>query len=457
MDGNTQRGAGSVQSLDATLAAVEGLGRELNAVTSVMGDRARMLAHKSAQRPSGEPPRSLEGVPFAVKDVIDVAGFPTTMGSKVSSGPEPSATAPAVHLLERAGAIPVAKTNCHEYSNGILGEESAFGRVVNPVDPALCTGGSSSGSAALVAAGVVPLALGTDTAGSVRVPAVCQRVIGFKPTFGAVSTEGVFPLSPSFDTVGLFAKEIPLITTAFVAITEAGNGTGVVSGTGARAGSDAGSGVGGGSVPAAAESPAYDGVTVDTGLVDTAGESADGVRGWVGRHLSAASTTSAIAEDLLRMVGDGLELYDVICRYEIYVLHEQFMDEQGDLYQPGVWAKIMSGQTITEAEYRSRVAALEDLRVSAVSIFDEVDFIISPAIEAKVIRWDEIGPDSAAKFMRYSLPFNVLGWPAVTLPVGSPSDTGGTAGPGVVPKPQSVQIIGAPGSDLRLLDFAAGI
>lgn len=469
VDVNTQRGPGSARSLDETFAAVEGIGRELNAVTSAMGDRARMLALKSAERSSaGESPRSLEGVPFAVKDVIDVAGFPTTMGSKVSSGPEPSTTAPVVHLLERAGAIPVAKTNCHEYSYGILGEESAFGRVVNPVDPALCTGGSSSGPAALVAAGVVPLALGTDTAGSVRVPAACQGIIGFKPTFGAVPTEGVFPLSPSFDTVGLFARKIPLITTAFAALTEVGTGfgAGTGAGTGAESGAGTGtgadSGAGAGSEPEAGGSPAHDAVTgdtvtVDTGLLKSAGAAADGVRTWVERHLSEVSTTSAISEDLLRTVGEGLELYDVIRRYEAYVLHERFMDEQGELYQPGVWAKIMSGQTITEADYRSRVAALEDLRASAVSIFDEVDFIITPAIEGDVIRWDEIGPDSAANFMRYALPFNVLGWPAVTLPVGSPSEAGGAAGSGAGPKPESVQIIGAPHTDLRLLDFAAGI
>ncbi|WP_166969302.1 amidase [Brevibacterium atlanticum] len=447
MDETTRRGAASAQDLDETIAAVEGIGRELNAVTSVMGDRARTLARRSAERTAaGEPPRRLEGVPFAIKDVIDVAGFPTTMGSRVSSGPEPSVTAPVVHLLERAGAIPVAKTNCQEYSYGILGDESAFGRVINPIDPALCTGGSSSGSAALVASGVVPLAVGTDTAGSVRVPAACQSVFGFKPTFGAISTEGVFPLSPSFDTVGLFAREIPLIAAAFDAI--AGRGS-----VGADSGAEAEVG----------EAASRATITVDTGLLDSAGVFADDGRGWVRenltegrlnptemrRHRGEIRTTSAISDDLLTVIDEGLAVYDIVRRYEAFVLHEQYLDEQGEAYQPGVWAKILSGQSIAEAEYRSQVAALEEFRASAVSFFDEVDFIVTPAIEGDVIRWDEIDDGSAAKFMCCSLPFNVLGWPAVTLPV--------RREPGVGRPPVSVQIVGPPHEDRALLEFAAGL
>ncbi|AZL08059.1 amidase [Brevibacterium aurantiacum] len=434
---------GSMQSLEQTLAAVEGIGRDLNAVTSVMGDRARTLEKKSAERAAaGEEARALEGIPFAVKDVIDVAGFPTTMGSNVSSGPDPSASAPVVSLLERAGALPVVKTNCQEYSYGILGDESAFGRVINPVDPALCTGGSSSGSAALVAAGVVPLALGTDTAGSVRVPAACQGVIGFKPTFGTVSAEGVFPLSPSFDTVGLFARDLPLLTAAFR----------VISGNGADASP---------AVSSPAETP-----RIDLSLLNAADESAAGVRAWASEHLSGsgkATTTSANVDYLTELIERGIDFYDIVRRYEAYVLHKQFLDDQGEQYQPGVWAKILSGQNITEAEYQSNVASLEELRATAESFFDDVDFIITPAMDGEVAAWDELGPESAAKFMRYSLPFNVLGWPAVTLPIGATVGeaqsrmAAGADSPGSAKqaKPESVQIVGPPRSDEKLLEFVS--
>lgn len=435
---------GSGVSLEHTLAAVEGIGRELNAVTSTMGDRARTLARKSAQRvAAGESVRSLEGVPFAVKDVIDVAGFPTTMGSKVSSGPDPSTTSPVVSLLEGAGALPVAKTNCQEYSYGILGDESAFGRVVNPIDPRLCTGGSSSGSAALVAAGVVSLALGTDTAGSVRVPAACQGVIGFKPTFGTVPTEGVFPLSPSFDTVGLFARDLALIADAFTVTSRDQGRTFDARGASTRAGTP----------------------TVDLSLLNTADESSAQALTWVERHLgrsALASATSANFERLTELIDRGIDFYDIVRRYEAYVLHKQFLDHQGEQYQPGVWAKILAGQDITEAAYQSNVASLEELRAAAASCFDDVDFIITPAIDGEVTAWDELGPGSAAKFMRYSLPFNVLGWPAVTLPIGAVFDrsswkTHCDSPSGAAPqaKPASVQIVGAPDSDEKLLEFVA--
>ena len=455
-----------MQSLEQTLAAVEGIGRDLNAVTSVMGDRARMLERKSVERTSaGDAARSLEGVPFAVKDVIDVAGIPTTMGSNVSSGPDPSTSAPVVSFLERAGALPVTKTNCQEYSYGILGDESAFGRVINPIDPALCTGGSSSGSAALVAAGVVPLALGTDTAGSVRVPAACQGVIGFKPTFGTVPVEGVFPLSPSFDTVGLFAHDLPVLTAAFRAISESGAGTATATATAASSAASA---------PTPAKTP-----TVDLSLLNRADESSAGVLTWAEKRLgdsALASAASANFDYLTELIERGIAFYDIIRRYEAYVLHKQFLDAQGEQYQPGVWAKILSGQDITEAEYQSNVASLEELRAAAESFFDDVDFIITPAMDGDVTAWDDLGPESAAKFMRYSLPFNVLGWPAVTLPIGAVFDSS-TSGAGAVSgtdtdtdtdtdtasatssraKPTSVQFVGAPHNDEKLLEFVAGL
>lgn len=425
-----------MQSLEQTLADIEGIGREFNAVTSVMSDHARTLERKSAERAvAGEPKRLLEGVPFAVKDVIDVAGFPTTMGSNVSSGPDPSTSAPVVSLLEKAGALPVVKTNCQEFSYGILGDESAFGRVINPIDPTLCTGGSSSGSAALVAAGVVPLALGTDTAGSVRVPAACQGVIGFKPTFGMVPVEGVFPLSPSFDTVGLFARDLPLLTAAFAVIS--GNGP---------------------SQAPTASSPAQAPI-VDLSLLNPTDESSAEIQTWVQQHLGDSTIASATSENsdfLPELVGQGIDLYDIVRRYEAYVLHKQFLDHQGEHYQPSVWAKILSGQDITEAEYQSNVVALEELRASAESFFDDVDFIITPAMGGDVIAWDELGPDSAATFMRYSLPFNVLGWPAVTLPIGAV--VGGDETASTRPaRPESVQIVGSPHSDEKLLAFVSGL
>ena len=411
--------------MEEIIAEVESAGTRFNAVTAVTDGRAKELARQSAERlAGGEPRRQLEGMPFAVKDVIDLAGYPTTMGSAVRSDSAVTTSALVVSRLEDAGAIPVAKTNCQEYSYGILGDESAFGRVINPIDPDLCTAGSSSGSAAMVAADAVPLALGTDTAGSVRVPAACQGVLGFKPSFGAVPVEGVFPLSPAFDTVGLFAADLGLLSVAFDVIAGTESQTEHIGG--------------------AAES----GKTIDLSLL---GASADrDVQDQVTDRVCAVpnlAVTSTNGPALLELIDECAPIYDFVRRYEAFEIHRELIAGGADDYQPGVRAKILFGQNLTGEEYRENLDALARLRTRAVKVFDSADFLLTPAIDGPVIRWEDIVTDSAAKFMHYSMPFNVLGWPALTIPV-----AGGIESQEL---PESVQLVGPPGSDRALLSFAA--
>lgn len=143
---------------------------------------------------------------FGVKDIVYTKGLRTTMGSKLYEGFVPSFDAPAVSALKRAGGVVVFKTNTHELASGATNTSSIFGPARNPHDPSRITGGSSGGSAGAVAAGLVELAVGTDTAGSVRIPASLCGVFGFKPTYGKLSLRGVLPLSPTFDTVGFLAS-----------------------------------------------------------------------------------------------------------------------------------------------------------------------------------------------------------------------------------------------------------
>lgn len=155
----------------------------------------------------------LAGVPIAVKDLIDHAGRTTTAGSAFYRH-EPDTTAPALVRLEEEGAVVIGRTGLHEFAFGFSSENPWFGPVRNPWNPAFSPGGSSGGSAAAVAAGTVPIALGTDTGGSVRVPAALCGIYGLKVTHGLIPLDGVFPLVPSLDTVGALAATLEDLETA---------------------------------------------------------------------------------------------------------------------------------------------------------------------------------------------------------------------------------------------------
>lgn len=197
---------GALRAVELTEAALERIAEREPAVQAwawLDGDHAlRQAAALDAHRASGRPLGPLHGLPVALKDVIDTAGMPTENGTAVDAGRVPRQDAWVVSRLRAAGAIVMGKT---------VTAELAFmhpGRTRNPHDPARTPGGSSSGSAAAVAAGMVPLALGTQTAGSVIRPAAFCGVVGYKPTFGAIPRGGVLMQSPTLDTLGVFAREV---------------------------------------------------------------------------------------------------------------------------------------------------------------------------------------------------------------------------------------------------------
>jgi allophanate hydrolase len=166
-----------------------------------------ILARAAALEAEGPRGRPLWGVPFAVKDNIDAAGLPTTAGCPGYSY-APAESAPAVQRLLDAGAVLIGKTNLDQFATGLVGVRSPYGVPRNVFDPARVPGGSSSGSAVAVAAGIVPFALGTDTAGSGRVPAMFGNIVGLKPTIGSVSARGMVPACRSIDTISVFARSV---------------------------------------------------------------------------------------------------------------------------------------------------------------------------------------------------------------------------------------------------------
>lgn len=194
---------GPREAVDASLARIEALDGELNSFISVRGEEA--LAEADALGRSSER-GPLHGIPVAVKDVIDVAGAVTTAASKILAGNVASRDAEVVRRLRAAGAIVVGKLNTHEFAYGALTTSPHFGPARNPWAPDRVCGGSSGGSGAAAAAGLVPGTLGTDTAGSIRIPACFCGVTGLRPSTGLVSNRGVFPVAWSFDTVGPIAR-----------------------------------------------------------------------------------------------------------------------------------------------------------------------------------------------------------------------------------------------------------
>jgi Asp-tRNA(Asn)/Glu-tRNA(Gln) amidotransferase A subunit family amidase len=171
------------------------------------------------QQPVGAGP--LHGTRLLVKDLIDTAGIRTTYGSKIYSDHVPSRTAPAVERLVAAGAVIVGKANLHEFAWGVTSQNPWYGTVQNPTRPGRTAGGSSGGNAAALVAGLCDLGLATDTGCSIRLPAACCDVVGLKPSWGRIPTEGVFPLVPSFDTVGPMARTVEEVALAWSVLADA--------------------------------------------------------------------------------------------------------------------------------------------------------------------------------------------------------------------------------------------
>jgi Asp-tRNA(Asn)/Glu-tRNA(Gln) amidotransferase A subunit family amidase len=375
-------------------------------------------------------PGPLSGIPVAVKDLIDVAGLPTRCGSAVLADAAPAAAdAPVVARLRAAGAVVVAKTHTHEFAYGATGDVAAEGPCRNPHDPQRITGGSSSGSAAAVAAGLVPLALGTDTGCSVRTPAALCGVVGLKPARAALPTTGVFPLSETCDHVGLLGRDVTMVSLAFGALT-------------------------GRSVdPSAPVSGAVVGRPTDPYWLVHDPE----ITAAVQRAAAALATAGAGVRDIrLPGIDELAATYPVLVGAEAYATHARWLAERPGDYQPATVARLRVAAAHTAADYvtarrtRRRLAAELTARLAA----EEVDLLLLPTtpLRATAIGAEFVdAPDGTRVAVRpallsLTLPFNLLGWPAVSVPA-----------PGVPGLPAGIQVVAVRGGEQAALAAAARI
>jgi len=198
--------------------------QHLNAFITVLDDSALDQARDADRELArGERRGALHGIPISIKDLIDIRGVPTTAASRVRAGHRATDDAPVVARLRRAGAVFLGKTNLHEFAFGVTNEDSAYGAARNPRDPARSPGGSSGGSAAAVRAGLSVASIGTDTGGSIRIPAAACGIVGLKPHLGALPCDGIVPLSPTLDHVGPMTRTVGDARLLFAAMTGSGD------------------------------------------------------------------------------------------------------------------------------------------------------------------------------------------------------------------------------------------
>jgi aspartyl-tRNA(Asn)/glutamyl-tRNA(Gln) amidotransferase subunit A len=345
-----------------------------------------------------------DGIPLAVKDLLDTEGLTTTYGSAVFAEHVPARTAESVRRLEEAGYANVGKTNLHEFAYGITSENPHFGTVPNPVAPGRIAGGSSGGSAAALAAGLAHAALGTDSGGSIRIPAACCGVVGFKPTFDLVPTDGCFPLAPSFDTVGPLACSVEECAAMLQVL-----------------------------APAFEPQDAPEAVRVACAWIDEADPA-------VGERVSAVAQLLDAAPVSFPSWSDTYPLF----MREVADVHRDLYAENDELYSADLGVKIERCLAVTEAEARAATHAREEYRAAAESALKDFDLLLTPTLSTVAPPTGIGDAELRERMIRFTYPFNALGWPALALPCGRAEDG----------LPASAQLVGRSGADGLVL--AAG-
>jgi aspartyl-tRNA(Asn)/glutamyl-tRNA(Gln) amidotransferase subunit A len=347
------------------------------------------------------------GTALAVKDLFDTAGVRTTYGSAVFAEHVPATTAAAVERLERAGYASVGKANLHEFAWGITSENPHYGTVPNPRAAGRVAGGSSGGCGAALAAGLAEAALGSDSAGSVRIPAACCGVTALKPTHGLVPLDGCFPLAPSFDVAGPMARDVDGCARMMAAL-----------------------------------APELEPVALDAlGDVRVGVAWTDRADPLVRERVEAAAALFADRRAVDLPFPDGT--YAVFAR-EAAEVHAGLFREHRALYGENVAVKIERALRLGDDEVAAAAAALRRYRERIAELTDGVDLVVTPTIPMVA---PPVGIGDLAlreRMIELTFPWSAVGAPALALPCGTAEDG----------LPVSVQLAAAPGRDGLVL--AAG-
>jgi aspartyl-tRNA(Asn)/glutamyl-tRNA(Gln) amidotransferase subunit A len=420
-----------VELTTACLDRIEQLNPAINAFITVMHETALAQAREAeAEINEGNWRGPLHGIPIGLKDLIDTAGVKTTCGSALFADRIPTEDAHIVQRLKSAGAVLIGKQNMQEFAYGGTSTSSHFGPVHNPWDLERIAGGSSGGSAAAVAAGMCFGAIGTDTGGSVREPAAFCGMVGLKPTYGRVSTRGVFPLSYSLDHVGPLCRSVSDTALLLQAI----------------AGYDK-------SDPTCIDWP----VDSYTDTLTTNPKSRIGIVRRLYFDDLDPDVASAIDEALKQIADMATDVFDIelpptpaaaVQGPEVYALHAKSFAASPDLYRHWIQERLKQAAKIDVVAYVEARQQLDHLRRYIEDVFNEVDFLITPTTPVPPITINEalhMSPDPAGElWLRNTRPFNAYGLPTISIPCGFTR-----AG-----LPIGLQICGRRFGEARLLSFA---
>lgn len=357
--------------------------------------------NRAASIDHSEEKKLLSGIPYSCKDLFDVKGLPTTGGSRVLQDNIAESDAVSVASMNAAGAIFLGKNNLHEFAYGATGENLLYGTAPNPYDQSRLAGGSSSGSAAAVGFGLCAAALGTDTGGSVRAPAALCGLVGFKPTYGRISTEGVLPYSWTLDHIGTVTRNSADASKLFDVLAQSKPKTGEpLSGLKSLT-------IG---IP---ETFFYD--NADDEILVSVEQLIDNLKA-AGAQIKSVKMPSM---EFTRTVSLTVQMPEALS------YHNRYLESRGELYSQDFRAGLALGQCLLAEQYVRAKRFIETYRRDTEAVFSDVDLLLTPAtpsiapeigvVDVNINSYREPAGNAITRFTSF---FNMTGHPAITFPCG---------------------------------------